>query len=166
MPDSVSRRVDEDLAAGVGVAGPDPVRPYRRDELDELAYCGGGEAFVQLESRPWPEHEGPAAVGAGYDLGAGDFLRDDCVEASDEVGSGRCGQDFEKPSADGPAAFQVMPIDVRVHAVLAEKSAQCLRVGKSLRLVQVRIQGIDEVDGQDSGFAEPSHGRIISGYGA
>jgi len=154
---AVSRSVDEDLAARGGAAGPDPLRPDRRDEIDELAYCGGGEAFVEPESWARRERDGPAAVGAGHDLGAGADLRDDCVEASDEVGGGRCGQDLEQPAAQDPAALEVMPIDGGVDAVFAEKPAQCLRVRKTLRLGQVRIQGVDEVDGDDSGLAERPH---------
>lgn len=87
---AVSRRVDEDLAARGGVAGPDPLRPDRRDEIDELAYCGGREVFVEPKSWPRRERKGPAGVCAGDELGAGVDLRDECVETSDEVGGGGC----------------------------------------------------------------------------
>jgi hypothetical protein len=161
---AVSRRVNEDLAARGRAAGPDPLRPDRRDEVDQLAYCDGGEAFVEPESWPRRKRERPAAVGVRDDLGAGDDLRDDRVQASDKVGSGRGGQDLEQPFAEGPAALEVMPLDRRVDAVLMEKPAQCFGVGKTLRLGQIGIQGVDEVDGQDSRFAKPPHGRMLSDY--
>jgi hypothetical protein len=156
---AVSRRVDEDLATRGGVAGPDPLGPDRRDEIDQLAYRDRREAFVQPESWPGRERKRPAAVGARHDLCACDGLRDDCVEAGDEVGGARGGQDVEQPAAEGLAALEVMPMDGRVDAVLVEKAEECFGVSETLRLGQVRIQGVGKVDRQDLGVAEPPHGR-------
>src|SRR4029450_13621450 len=127
----VSRCVDEDLAARGGAAGPYPLRPDRRDEVGELAYCDGCEAFVEPGSRPRRGRKGPAAAGAGDELGAGADLRDECVERNDELGGGVCDQDFEQPPAEGPAASKVIMIDARIDAVFAEKPAQRVGVRKT-----------------------------------
>ena len=163
-PPSVSRGIDEDLPARRGAARPDPLRSDGRDEIDEPVRSGGREAFDEPESWPRRDRESPAAVGAGDDHGAGAELRDERVEPSDEVGGCRRGQDVEQPFPQGPAALEVRPGRGRVDAVFAEKAAQCLGVGKTLRLGQVRVDRVDEVEGQNAQLAKAPHGHILSGY--
>ena len=120
---AVSRRVDEDFATGGGLAGSNPLRPDGRDEIDQLAYCDRSEAFVEPASWPGGRREGPAAAGTRDDFRTADDLGDDRVQAGDEVGCARRGQDVEKPAAEGPAVLEVMAMDGRVDAVLVEKAA-------------------------------------------
>lgn len=156
---AVSRRVDEDLTTGSGVASPDSVGPDRRDEIDELADRDRGEAFVEPEPRSWSERKAPAAVRSRDDLCARDDLRDHRVEESDQVGTVRRGQDVEQPPAHDPAASEVVPTYGRVDAVLVEEAAQCIDVWETLRLGQIGIQRIGEVDRQDPRLTKPPHER-------
>src|SRR5512132_4735244 len=106
---AVSRRVDEDLSTRGGVAGPDPLRPDRRDEIDELGDRDRREAFVEPASWPQRKCDGPAANRPLDERCAGADLRDDRVEAGDEVAGARRGQDVDQPFAQRPASLEVVP---------------------------------------------------------